>query len=138
MPFSDPLRRKEYVREWEAERRATWFAGKVCEECGSAANLELDHRDPATKVSHRIWTWATGRREAELAKCRPLCRPCHRAKTNTEIARGERIGVAKLTEDAVREIRASDLANRELGRRYGVDEKAVREVRRGATWKHVA
>jgi hypothetical protein len=118
--------------------RSDWFAGKVCEKCGSPDNQELDHRDPATKVSHRIWTWSAGRREAELAKCRPLCRPCHRAKTNTEIARGEKIGVSKLTDNAVREIRASSLSHRHLGRLYGVDEKAIREVRRGATWKHVA
>jgi hypothetical protein len=137
MPFSDPARRLAYVREWEGRRRAAWFAGKVCELCGSADDLELDHRDSATKVSHRIWTWATERREAELAKCRPLCRACHGAKTNTEIARGEQIGVSKLNEDKVRAIRSSAAPGRQLARIYGVDEKAIREVRRKRTWKHV-
>jgi 5-methylcytosine-specific restriction endonuclease McrA len=137
MPFSDPARRREYVRNWEAKRRAAWFEGKVCEQCGSPDDLELDHRDPSTKITHRIWAWGSERREAELAKCRPLCRDCHRAKTNTEIARGEQIGVAKLTEIKVREIRASNLPGRQLGRLYGVDEKAIRAIRRGTTWKHV-
>lgn len=37
----------------------------------------MHHRDPADKVSHRIWTWTAARRDAELAKCEPICKGCH-------------------------------------------------------------
>lgn len=84
MPYADAAIRGEYQRQWVAARRADWFAGKTCAWCGSADDLQLDHVDAATKVSHRIWSWARERREAELAKCRPLCRPCHQKKTDAQ------------------------------------------------------
>lgn len=68
---------REYQRVWIAERRAAYFAGKSCLWCGSPDRLEIDHIDPAAKEDHRIWSWARPRREAELAKCRVLCRGCH-------------------------------------------------------------
>jgi hypothetical protein len=77
MPFKDPAERRRYNREWMARRRAEWFAGKTCVDCGATERLEVHHRDPEQKISHRVWTWADDRREAELAKCEPLCRPCH-------------------------------------------------------------
>lgn len=80
MPYTDPDKQAKYQREWIAQRRAEWFAGKSCAWCGSAEELQLDHVDPATKVSHRIWSWSDSRRNAELAKCQVLCRPCHEQK----------------------------------------------------------
>lgn len=121
MAYSDPEKRRNIQRQRWAQRRADWFMGKVCELCGATEELELDHIDPDTKVSHRIWSWSQARREAELAKCRPLCRRCHRIKTNTEIARGERIGISKLTEEKVRAIRTSASSHRQLARLYSVD-----------------
>ena len=138
MPYADPARRREYQKDWIAKRRSAWFEGKTCEICGSAYGLELDHRDAASKVDHRIWSWSAARRETELAKCRPLCHECHAAKSIPEKARGERVATAKLTEAEVRQIRASVAAHRQLARDYGVDEKAIREIRRFATWRHVA
>jgi hypothetical protein len=78
MPYRDPERRREYQREWCAKRRAEWFADKACVDCGTSENLELDHVDPNVKVSHRIWSWSTERRDAELARCVVRCEPCHR------------------------------------------------------------
>lgn len=52
-------------------------------------------------------------------------------------ARGEASGTAKLTEQQVREIRASDLLLRQLVERYGVSERTIIEVRARRTWKHV-
>ena len=51
--------------------------------------------------------------------------------------RGERHGESKLTEDAVREIRASSRTGRELADKFGVSESAVSLVRRGKSWTHV-
>lgn len=77
--------RREFAQAlWFAAFRRRWFAGKVCEDCGSTRDLELAHRDRATKVDSRIWSWSTDRLEAEAAKCRPLCRSCHRKETARE------------------------------------------------------
>lgn len=55
--------------------------------------------------------------------------------------RGERVKNAKLTEDQVREIRAlarSGVVQREIARRFGIDQKTAGQVIRRKTWKHVA
>jgi hypothetical protein len=104
--------------------------------------LELDHKDHRQKVSHTIWSWSMERRDAELAKCQVLCHDCHLDKTNKEgsRARGERMGTAKLTEAAVREIRerqAQGESKRGLARDYGVTEKLVRLICSREAWKHI-
>lgn len=68
---------REYQKLWIARRRTEFFADKVCVDCGSTERLELDHRDPTEKVSHKIWSWSDARREAEQAKCDIRCRMCH-------------------------------------------------------------
>lgn len=84
MPFANKQERMEYQREWIADRRASFFAGKCCVKCGSTTDLELDHIDPAQKVSHRIWSWSAIRRNEELSKCQVLCAECHLEKTVSE------------------------------------------------------
>lgn len=81
MPNKDPEKRRAYHRAWIKARRDAYFAGKSCTECGSTDRLELDHIDPTTKTHHAIWSWSAERREAELAKCQPLCPTCHLAKS---------------------------------------------------------
>ena len=75
---------RAYQLEWLQRRRREWLSDKACVSCGSRENLEVDHIDPTTKVSHRIWSWRAERREAELAKCQVLCRECHHWKTGDE------------------------------------------------------
>jgi hypothetical protein len=75
-----------YKREWMRQRRAEYFAGKICVDCGSTEDLELDHVVPDNKVTHAIWSWAKERRDAELAKCAPRCRGCHKKKSIRESA----------------------------------------------------
>ena len=75
---------RDYKRRWVAARRAEWMADKSCVQCGSTQSLEVDHIDPTQKVSHRIWTWAIPRRNAELAKCQVLCTEHHKAKTKAQ------------------------------------------------------
>jgi hypothetical protein len=68
---------RNYQRQWMADRRTAWFANKSCGKCGSTHELHIHHRDPAEKVSNRVWSWSEPRRLAELAKCEVLCRSCH-------------------------------------------------------------
>lgn len=85
MPYSSREDRREYARVWIAGRRAQWFAANgPCAQCGSWEKLELDHVDPAVKITNRIWSWAAKRRAEELAKCQVLCEVCHQAKTKSE------------------------------------------------------
>lgn len=57
-----------------------------------------------------------------------------RAKRNR---RGEQCHMAKLTADAVREIRSSDKSAKDLATKFGVSVGAIRMVRLGKTWRHV-
>lgn len=52
--------------------------------------------------------------------------------------RGEARPQSKLTEDAVREIRASTDTGLSLAKKYGVDDAVIGRIRRGTAWKHVA
>lgn len=52
------------------------------------------------------------------------------------IARGERVRTAKLTEEAVRKIRAGGGIQDHM-REFGVSEGCVQKARYGTTWKHV-
>jgi hypothetical protein len=60
--------------------------GGKCEQCGSVENLEVDHRDRASK-SHRVGGLIKGRLElllAEAVKCQLLCDTCHNNKSREE------------------------------------------------------
>src|SRR5437762_445765 len=89
------------THEARKARRVDWFsANGPCRHCGSPENLELDHIDPATKdprlrvASVHIWGWKQEDRERELAKCQPLCKTCHAAKTLLERGGPQRHGKA--------------------------------------------
>ena len=58
--------------------RTEWLSvNGPCKKCGSAKSLQAHHRDPTTKVDHKVWSWRSERREIELAKCEVLCEKCH-------------------------------------------------------------
>ena len=90
VPYKDPAKLRAYQRAWCAANRAEWLAAHgPCVQCGSELKLEVDHIDTAQKVSHKVWSWAPTRRNAELAKCQVLCGECHLEKTR--ISRRSRI-----------------------------------------------
>lgn len=89
---NDYAKKRAWVKRVYRERRNAWISsqGSQCAQCGtstprpyrSAQGRECDgwhlaHRDPATKISHSIWTWSKVRREAELAKCELNCGDCN-------------------------------------------------------------
>lgn len=92
MPYKDPEVQRTYQKMWMRKRRQAYFEGKVCVNCQASDNLQLDHMDPALKVSHKIWSWTEQRRNIELAKCQPLCEPCHLEKTRYDNNWGLRHG----------------------------------------------
>ncbi len=138
----DPDAMRRYKREWIAARRAEFFKDKSCAVCGSTDDLELDHIDPTTKVTHNIWSYRAEIRQAELAKCQVLCRVHHDYKTAVDgsLRRGERSAVAKLNESAVRDIRAYVAAGgkqSDMARKYRVDRKTIHFVVHRKTWTHI-
>jgi hypothetical protein len=57
---------------------------KVCIDCGSIKQLELDRRDAAEAANHRLWPWSADRREAALAKYDVRCSSCRRKRLAAE------------------------------------------------------
>lgn len=61
--------------------------GRKCVACGSAENLEIDHRDWRAKVLEISKAQAPARWEEvkrELEKCQVLCGKCHRLKSSRD------------------------------------------------------
>lgn len=81
---------------------------------GNPANNRLDNLRWATSIENNADKFAHG--------------------TN---ASGERHGAAKLTEAAVREIRASKEFHHVLAARFGVGRVAITKVKSGQRWSHV-
>lgn len=84
MPYASKEDQLYYQREWIRKRRERFFKGKKCAKCAGVNHLELDHKDPKSKVSHRIWSWTKSKRDAELEKCQVLCSGCHKQKTKDQ------------------------------------------------------
>src|SRR5580765_907148 len=140
MPYADSAQQREYQRRWITQRRADWIAEHgPCVDCGTWDSLEVDHADAKTKVSHRVWSWSAPRREAELAKCVVRCQPCHAKKTliAREHPYGEAVTRALLTEEAVREIRVSELSRKALAVKFGVSPNTIKSARQRQSWKDV-
>lgn len=81
--------RKEYLRkfqrEWLQKRRNKWLnENGPCRQCFSWKKLEVDHIDPSTKITNKVWSWKESRRINELAKCQVLCEKCHQLKSSKE------------------------------------------------------
>ncbi len=51
---------------------------------------------------------------------------------------GSRNNAAKLTEVLAEEIRRSPTRTRQLAKKYGVSDSTIRNIRRGAQWKHLS
>ena|SRR6185503_16127764 len=95
MPYKDKAKQRAFQLNAMKARRAEYFEGKSCLDCGSTVSLELDHRDPTQKESHRIWSWSRVRIEAEISKCDIRCSKCHRGRHAIERQRHGRERWAK-------------------------------------------
>lgn len=85
MPYTSREKQNEWARKWLKARKKAWLKRNgPCACCGSWRNLQVDHRDASTKITHNVWSWRRERRELELNKCQVLCRTCHKEKTARE------------------------------------------------------
>ena len=84
----DLVNKRKYQREWIKSRRTKYFLENgPCVKCGSDKDLQLDHINPETKITHRIWSRSEEFRNKELAKCQILCKDCHRLKSNKDLSK---------------------------------------------------
>lgn len=88
MGYKDPELQRAYQNHWIKQRRLDWLQEHgPCIDCGTWDSLEVDHVDPMQKVTHRVWSWKSERREAELVKCVARCTACHLEKTKHQTLR---------------------------------------------------
>ena len=133
--------KKRYQRAWIAQRRADWFAGKSCVECGSTENLCLHHVSRKNKLSHRIWSWAAERRNAEISKCAVLCEDCHRLHHlrcgDFNTSRGKTPTNTVLDVKTVGQIRylaVAGFSHRRIAALIGCGRQTVDDVIAGRSW----
>jgi hypothetical protein len=138
MPYANLEEQRAYQRAWIASRREAWITEHgPCIDCRSYYNLQVDHADASTKISHRVWSWSAARRAEELAKCVVRCETCHLKKSATEKAKGEAHGFTTLTDAQVLAIFASPESCRVLGARYGIHYTNISRIKRGVSWAHL-
>lgn len=140
MPYKDKDKQREYMRLWMAARRAEWFRGKSCENCGTTKKLSIHHRDLAEKNAHSVWSWRKSRREVELAKCAVLCRLCHaREDSRMRHLRGWRRSDCRLTDSQAADVRRRrDEGATQLSKEFGISPRAILCIWDGDSYKRVA
>lgn len=80
MPYKDSSKKAKYMKHYERRKRLGWgkiliqVLGQRCKQCGSTADLELDHIIPLSQG---------GRDNADNIQV--LCQKCHRKKTGDEM-----------------------------------------------------
>lgn len=90
MGYTDKEKQRAYQRAWMKKRREDWLIENgPCVLCGSDDDLQVDHVDRQTKITHRVWSLNKERRLRELSKCQVLCQPCHSKKTTADFGWGK-------------------------------------------------
>jgi hypothetical protein len=104
--------------------------------CGTWNDLEVDHRDRTSKVSHRVWTWNRDRAALELEGCQVLCRVHHIEKG---VLAGDLMGSARLTVDDVAALRLmrDRMTVNSLADFFAVSTATIRAALSRRTWRHV-
>jgi hypothetical protein len=140
MPCADLQKQRAYQNEWIKQRRRRWTENNgPCVDCDSWEELEVDHQDWTSKVTHRVWSWNKKRREAELSKCVVRCHECHVEKSRKDHNQGENHPCAILTEEQARYVRyeSGDRKAIDIAVEFGVSLSCIYDIRRGRKWRHV-
>lgn len=113
----------------------------------AGGTISTVHRYIYQSIHGPLPDWVVVRHKCDNKRC---IKPTHLEagsladNVNDRVKRGRsavgvRNGRAKLTENAVRVIRAlEEISITALSRSFGVDRKTIRQVRQGKTWRHVA
>lgn len=109
---------------------------------GNAGMMHVLHKCdvPACVNPDHLWLGTNEDNVADMvAKRRNVGGPAHVARMRTSAARGSANGQAKLTEDQVREIRASqgEMSRTELANRFRVSRRTIWHILSGRLWRHV-
>ncbi|MFY2854962.1 HNH endonuclease [Achromobacter xylosoxidans] len=108
----------------------------VCHSCDNPGCFNPAHLFAGTQRDNILDMHAKGRSRDYLSTA--ARGDAHGSVTKPEATlRGTSHPKAKLTEQDVRDIRASPLGCYTLARRYGVADATVNAIQRGKTWKHV-
>lgn len=102
----------------------------ACHHCDNPACVRADHLFAGTRSDNARDCLAKGR-------ARGLIGPNNRPRA----ARGAEVGVAKLNDAKVREMRtlhASGIGHKRIAKMFGVSNGTARAALRGKTWRHVA
>ena len=135
--------RNRYITQWAGARKQAWFRESgPCKNCGSWENLEVDHIDPSQKVTHKVWHWKKEKRDAELKKCQPLCKSCHRKKSYayfSERFRGRSTGMKTPKEKALEylDLIDSGVSSREASKVVGIPRGTLSTMKYQAYWREL-
>lgn len=138
--WSKTVRRENGCIEWTAAKKDGY----------GVFNRDGKH----TILAHRlVYIWAHGeltRDQIIMHQCdNPACVNIDHLRLGThadnvadKIAKGRGINgenhyLAKLTDDDVREIRASNLKQHDLAKRYGVSQPTISEIQNRKVWAHI-
>ena len=102
-----------------------------------------DHPSCVNPGNDHLFTDTQAYNMCDMAqKGRSAIGDCHGSRAHPEcLARGEHHGSAKLTDEAVRDIRrayaAGGVNQKALGKEHGVGQVAISQIVTGKTWAHV-
>jgi hypothetical protein len=131
-----------------------WIAGRGTRGYGHFSASVQNRRRTflAHRVSHYLTTGAIDDALVVMHACDnpSCCNPAHLSqgtvqdntddmfrKGRARRALGMAHGQSKLTDDLVKEIRASVASGWSLAKRFGVSPAIIRRIRRGEAWRHV-
>jgi len=126
--------RKAYSQVRTAIKNGILRRAQFCSRCGTPDRKCSDGR--SLIQAHHL----AGYDEPLLVEW--LCSACHREDTplpshTPPKMPGSMNGCAKLDEEKVKEILASNLSSRQLGKAYGVAYSVISRIKRGEAWQHV-
>ena len=105
--------------------------------CGTVrrAGRELPYQWDSNQRVYQLWR---NNRKSTLSTAQLLSLTFGTPHTDLlDYAVGERHGLAKLTAEKVRAIRAASESSRAIARQFGVDKSTILRIRNRETWRHL-